>query len=96
MISLKLLTEDSLLATLSDCMIGLVFMSYSALIAFKTVARCTVGNMVNETTEEYSVMSDGVVDVRAYMGVDATGTQKLAYVGVGQVNNKASRSDVLF
>ena len=26
--------------------------------------------------------TDGVVDVRAYMGVDATGTQKLAYVGV--------------
>ncbi len=26
--------------------------------------------------------TDGVVDVRAYMGVDETGTQKLVYVGV--------------
>ncbi|UGS22923.1 hypothetical protein [Flavobacterium channae] len=26
--------------------------------------------------------TDGVVDVRAYMGVDSTGTQKLMFVGV--------------
>lgn len=31
--------------------------------------------------------ADGVVDVRAYMGVDSTGTQKLMFVGVDANGN---------
>lgn len=45
------------------------------------------GHLISGEALSELLATDGVVDVRAYMGVDNTGTQKLMFVGVDADGN---------